>query len=320
MLGGIMLDNFIFSLSVALPIFLVMLSGFVLKKKNIIKEDFIKAANFIVFYIALPLKLFNSVSQSSVSDNFDLKFISFAILGTTVSVIIIYIYSKFVVDEKTKVGAFVHGTFRGNFVYVGFSLLENVTGAVGPLASLIVAFVVPVYNVLAVLILVLTNSENKSKNQTKNALKNIITNPFIIAVFLGIIASLIKFRLPIILQNTANYFDVLATPLALLTIGATFRVDKLFVDIKTAAAAAIFKLFINPGLAVMAALAFNLSNSEIFLIYILFGVPTSISSAIITAAMGGDESLAASIVMVTTLGSVFSLTLFVFLFRIFSII
>ncbi|MFP4020136.1 MAG: AEC family transporter [Halanaerobium sp.] len=315
-----MLDNFIFSLSVALPIFLVMLSGFILKRKAIIKQDFINAANFIVFYIALPLKLFNSVSQSSISDNFDLKFISFAILGTTLSVIIIYIYSKFVVDKKSKVGAFVHGTFRGNFVYVGFSLLENVTGTVGPLASLIVAFVIPVYNVLAVLILVLSNPENKSKNQTKNALKNIITNPFIIAVFLGIIASLINFRLPLILQNTANYFDVLATPLALLTIGATFRVDKLFVDIKTAAAAAFFKLFINPGLAVIAAFAFNLSNSEIFLIYILFGVPTSIASAIITAAMGGDESLAASIVMVTTLGSIFSLTFFVFLFRILSVI
>lgn len=315
-----MLDNFIFSLSVALPIFLIMLSGFILKKKNIIKQDFIKAANFIVFYIALPLKLFNSVSQSSVSDNFDLKFIAFAILGTVISVIIIFIYSKFVVKKENKVGAFIHGTFRGNFVYVGFSLLENVTGAVGPLAALIVAFVVPVYNVLAVLILVLSNPKNKSKNQTKNALKNILTNPFIIAVFLGVIASLIKLKLPLLIQNTANYFDILATPLALLAIGATFRVDKLFVDIKIAAAATFFKLFINPALAVMAAVAFNLSNSEIFIIYILFGVPTSISSAIITASMGGDESLAASIVMMTTLGSIFSLTLFVFIFRIFSII
>lgn len=310
-----MLDNFIFSLSVALPIFLVMLSGFILKKKNIIKQEFIKAANFIVFYIALPLKLFNSVSHSSIADNFDPKFIAFAIIGTTVSVILIYIYSKFIVKEETKVGAFIHGTFRGNFVYVGFSLLENVTGAVGPLASLVVAFVVPIYNVLAVLVLVLTNPKNKAKNQFKNALKNIITNPFIISIALGLIASLINFRFPPLLQNTANYFDVLATPLALLTIGATFRVDKLFVDIKPALAATIFKLIINPGLAVLAAFAFGLGNSEIFLIYILFGVPTSISSAIITAAMGGDENLAASIVMMTTLGSVISLTLFVFVFR-----
>ncbi len=315
-----MLDNFIFSLSVALPIFLIMLSGFILKKRNIIKQDFINAANFIVFYIALPLKLFNSVSQSSVADNFDLKFITFAVLGTTISVIIIYIYSKFVVKEESKVGAFVHGTFRGNFVYVGFSLLENVTGAVGPLASLVVAFVVPIYNVLAVLVLVLTNPENKAKNQFKSALINIITNPFIIAIAFGIIASLVDFRFPPLLQNTANYFDVLATPLALLTIGATFKVDKLFVDIKPAAAATIFKLIVNPALAVLAAVAFGLGNKEIFLIYVLFGVPTSISSAIITAAMGGDENLAASIVMMTTLGSVFSLTLFVFFFRMLSII
>jgi len=310
-----MLANFIFSLSVALPIFLIMLSGFILKRKNIIKQDFINAANFIVFYIALPLKLFNSVSQSSVADNFNLKFISFAIIGTTLSVIIIYIYSKFIVKEESKVGAFIHGTFRGNFVYVGFSLLENVTGVVGPLASLVVAFVVPIYNVLAVLVLVLSNPDNKSKNQFKNSLKNIVTNPFIIAIALGIIASLLEFRFPTLLQNTANYFDVLATPLALLTIGATFKVDKLFVDIRPAVAATIFKLIINPAAAVLAAFAFGLGNQEIFLIYILFGVPTSISSAIITAAMGGDENLAASIVMMTTLGSVFSLTLFVFIFR-----
>lgn len=315
-----MVENFLFSLSVALPIFLIMLSGFILKNKNIIRKDFITAANFIVFYIALPLKLFNNVSNSSVADNFDLKFISFAILGTVVSVILIYIYSKLVVNEKSKLGAFIHGTFRGNFVYVGFSLLENVTGAVGPLASLVVAFVVPIYNIFAVLVLILTNPENNSKNQIANALKNIIKNPFIISITLGIIASLINFKFPPLLQNTADYFDVLATPLALLTIGATFRVDKLFVDIKPAAAASIFKLFLNPLLAVLAAFFLGFSSNEIFLIYILFGVPTSISSAIITASMGGDENLAASIVMLTTLGSVFSLTLFVFVFRAIKII
>ncbi|RCW61828.1 AEC family transporter [Halanaerobium sp. ST460_2HS_T2] len=310
-----MLDNFVFSLSVALPIFLIMLSGFILKKRNIIRQDFINAANFIVFYIALPLKLFNSVSQSAVVENFNFKFVSFAIVGTAISVVIIYFYSKLFVKEDTKVGAFIHGTFRGNFVYVGFSLIENVTGAIGPLASLVVAFVVPIYNILAVLVLVLTNPDNKAKNQFRNSLKNIISNPFIIAIVLGVLASLMKFKFPPLLQNTANYFDVLATPLALLTIGATFKVDKLFVDIKSAVAATIFKLLINPAIAVLAAFTLGFGNSEIFLIYILFGVPTSISSAIITAAMGGDENLAASIVMMTTLGSVFSLTFFVFIFR-----
>lgn len=310
-----MIANFIFSFSVALPIFLVMLSGFILKQKNIIKQEFINAANFIVFYIALPLKLYNSVSRSSVADNFDLKFISFAVVGTVLSVIIIYFYSKFILSDDSKIGAFLHGTFRGNFVYVGFSLLENVMGSVGPLASLVVAFVVPVYNILAVLILVLNNPDTKSKNHFKDSFKSIITNPFIIAIAFGIIASLVDFRLPSLLQNTANYFDVLATPLALLTIGATFRVDKLFADIKPAAAAAVFKLLINPILAVSAAFVLGFSSREIFLIYVLFGVPTSISSAVITASMGGDENLAASIVMMTTLSSVFSLTLFVFIFR-----
>jgi hypothetical protein len=213
-------------------------------------------------------------------------------------VILIYTASKFLIKEKGKVGAFVHGTFRGNFIYVGFSLLENVTGTVGAKASLIVAFVVPLYNVLAVLILILTNPNNRSNNQLKNAVKSIITNPFIIA----------------------NYFDVLATPLALLTIGATFEIDKLFVDIVPSIYATIFKLVLIPAAAVSGALYFGFNNSEVFLIYILFGVPSAVASYIITANMNGDENLAASIVMMTTLFSVFSITMFIFIFKVLSIV
>lgn len=310
-----MIDNFVFSLSVALPIFLIMVSGFILKRQKVIEDKFVDAANFIIFYIALPLKLFNSVSQSSVADSFDLKFIIFAVAATTISVILIYLASKFVIKDQNKVGAFVHGTFRGNFIYVGFSLLENVTGSIGAKASLIVAFVVPLYNILAVLILILTNPNNMAKNQLKNAVKSIITNPFIIAIMLGIAASLIDLKLPLLVQNTADYFDVLATPLALLTIGATFEIDKLFLDIMPSIYATLFKLILLPAAAVSAAIYFGFSNNEVFLIYILFGVPSAVASYIITANMNGDENLAASIVMMTTLFSVFSLTIFVFIFK-----
>lgn len=315
-----MLENFIFSLSVALPIFLIMVSGFILKRQKIIEDKFVDAANFIIFYIALPLKLYNSVAGSSVADSFDFNFILFASTATIISVILVYTASKFLISDSSKVGAFVHGTFRGNFIYVGFSLLENVTGTVGVKASLIVAFVVPLYNILAVLILILTNSKNRSNNQLKNAAKSIITNPFIIAIMLGIISSLINFELPLLLQNTANYFDVLATPLALLTIGATFEIDKLFVDIVPSIYATLFKLILIPAAAVLAALYFGFSNSEVFIIYILFGVPSAVASYIITANMNGDENLAASIVMMTTLFSVFSMTMFIFVFKIFSIV
>jgi len=315
-----MLDNFIFSLSVALPIFLIMLAGFILKKNRVIKSEFVDAANFIIFYIALPVKLYNSVAGSSVAEGFDLEFIIFTSTATILSVVLIYLSSRFIIKDSTKVGAFVHGTFRGNFVYVGFSLLENVTGSLGVKASLIVAFIVPLYNVLAVLILILSNPDNRDKDQIKSALKSIITNPFIIAVILGIISSLLEFKLPLVIQNTVSYFDLLATPLALLTIGATFEIEKLFVDIVPSLYSTFFKLIVLPAAAVSAALYFGFTNNEVFIIYILFGVPSAVASYIITANMNGDQSLAASIVMMTTLFSVFSITLFIFIFKTLSIV
>lgn len=310
-----MLGNLIFSLSVALPIFLVMLTGFILKEKNVINDNFIKAANFIVFYVALPLKLFNSVLASDVADNFDLKFMSFIIILTIISVILVWIVASFFIKEKSKKGAFIHAGFRGNFVYVGLSLLENVTGSIGSVAPLIIAFIIPLYNILAVLVLTFTNKNNKSGNNLLNSLKSMLKNPFIIAIFLGIIGSLTGFELPNLVDNTVQYFSNLATPLALVTIGATFNLQQLFANIMPSLIASLVKLVFLPAVMVLSGLLFSFSNYELFLIYILFGVPSATVSYIMTAAMGGDRELAASIVMMTTLLSVITMTVFVFIFK-----
>jgi hypothetical protein len=292
-----------------------MLTGFILKEKNVINDNFIKAANFIVFYVALPLKLFNSVLASNVADNFNLKFMSFIITLTIISVILVWIVALFFIKEKSKKGAFIHAGFRGNFVYVGLSLLENVTGSIGSVAPLIIAFIIPLYNILAVLVLTFTNKNNKSGNNLLNSLKSMLKNPFIIAIFLGIICSLTGFELPNLADNTVQYFSDLATPLALVTIGATFNLQQLFANIMPSLIASLVKLVFLPAVMVLSGLLFSFSNYELFLIYILFGVPSATVSYIMTAAMGGDRELAASIVMMTTLLSVITMTVFVFIFK-----
>jgi len=315
-----MLGNLIFSLGVALPIFLIMLTGFILKEKSIIADNFIKAANFIIFYIALPVKLFSSVLTSNVADNFDLKFILFITAFTILSVIIIWIIAELFLKEKSQMGAFIHGSFRGNFIYVGLSLLENVTGTIGTVAPLIIAFIVPLYNILAVLVLTLSGDERNTGNNILNSLKSMIKNPFIIAIFLGIIGSLVGFKMPKIINNTVQYFSMLVTPLALITIGATFNLDQVFKNILPSVLASGVKLVLLPLVMILTAALFGFSNYEIFLIYILFGVPSATVSYIMTATMGGDRELAASIVMMTTLLSIFSMTIFVFMFKSLSII
>ncbi|MBN2221947.1 MAG: AEC family transporter, partial [Vallitaleaceae bacterium] len=287
-----MLNNFIFSLSSALPIFLVMLVGYTLKRKDIINGDFIRKSNFIVFYIALPIKLFHDVKSTSFQDYFDLKFLVFVTLGSVISALFAWGIALLFLRDRSKIGAFVHSSFRGNFLYIGLSLMENITGGIGTKTPLVIAFVIPLYNIIAITVLSLTNTEQREKVSLWGILKGILKNPLIIAIAIGALASSMQLSLPVILTRTMGYFEAVVTPLALITIGASFSFGRLAKDFKPALLASFLKLILIPFLAVILAVSLGFSNEDILIIYILFGVPSATVSYIMTAAMNGDKELA----------------------------
>lgn len=310
-----MLENFIFSVNSALPIFFVMLAGYLLRKKGLIDGGFVKQANTLVFYVALPVKLFSDVFHTSFDEYFDMRFLLFIVLGTVLSAFGAWVIARVFVKDPLKTGAFVQGAFRGNFLYIGLSLMENITGSIGVKAPLAIAFIIPLYNILAVIILSLTNTSRKSKVNIRSILKNIASNPMIIAVVLGIIASKIGFIIPVVAERTMGYFVVLATPLALITIGASFKLENSAKNMKATLLASFLKLIIIPTVAVFGAVAMGFNNQDILLVFVLFGVPTATVSYVMTVAMNGDQDLASNIIMMTTLLSNFTLTLFIFLFK-----
>jgi hypothetical protein len=310
-----MLENFIFSVSSAVPIFMVMIVGYFLKKRKVVDETFVKMANILVFNVALPIKLFSDVFKTSLNQKLDFRFIIFILAGTVLSVILVWILVQGFIKDKAKLGAFLHGSYRGNFLYIGLSLMENVTGSIGFKAPLAIAFIIPTYNILAVIILTLTCTHKDLTTNIWGVIKNIIKNPLIIAVFLGILASRIGLSLPLVATRTMGYFEVLATPLALITIGASFSFEKLTANLKISLLASLFKLVLIPALAVATALMIGFSNEDVLLIYIIFGVPTATVSYIMTVAMHGDRDLASNIIMTSTILSNVTMTLFIFLFK-----
>ena len=311
----LMLENFLFSIGTTLPIFNIMVIGYLLKRNDIIDDNFIKKANFIVFNFALPIKLFNDVYKTDIQAYFDLKFVIFIVSGAIASAGLAWVLGAFLLKDKFQLGAFVQGSFRGNFVYIGLSLMENITGSIGLKAPLVIAFVIPLYNILSVIILSYTNTDQREKINIKHMVKKVMTNPLIIAVILGILAAQIKMPIPVIALRTMGYFEAIATPLALLGIGGAFSFGSLGKTYKTSLLASSLKLIIIPLIMVGLGLLIGLNNEDILLTYILFGAPTAVSSYIMTAAMKGDKDLASSIIMSTTILANITMTLFIFVFK-----
>jgi predicted permease len=310
-----MLSNFLFSLSAALPIFIIMCIGYILKKKNILDDHFIRNANVMIFNVALPVKLFDDVYGTALSEFFDVKFIGFIFAGIILTVVVSWGVGVLCLKDRAQHGAFIQGSFRGNFLYVGYSIMENLTGSIGVKAPLAVAVTIPLYNILAILILSFTKNCSSEKPDIRRVLITIARNPLIWGIILGVGATLLGIKIPDLAIKSMNYLKVIATPLALLTIGASFKMDQAAKNLGPALLASVMKLFIFPLIAVVLGIMTGFGNEDLLIIYVLFGVPTATVSFIVTSAMKGDQELAANIVMLTTILSVVSITLFIFTFK-----
>lgn len=310
-----MIENMLFSLGTALPIFLVMCSGYFMRQKEIIDGDFVKKANHMVFYVALPIKLFCDVSGASFQEYFDIGFILFITVVTVGGAILSWILGNTIIQKPDQIGAFAQGAFRGNFLYIGFSLMENILGHIAIKGPLAVAIIVPVYNIMSVIILSYAGKDRTKKIHLKKTLSDIAKNPLIVAITAGIIMSLIPVQVPVVAERTMEYFAVIATPLALIAIGASFNISHTLENLPIALIASAIKLVALPLLSVMSALFFGYRGEDIILIYVLTGVPTATVSFIMAAAMNADKELASDIIMVSTLLSIVTMTSFVFAFR-----
>lgn len=310
-----MIQDVIFSIGVALPIFLVITVGHILRRIGFVDQEFIRRANRIILYVALPMKLFNDVRTVDLNELSDLRFFAFAAAAIFCSFIFVWIFSYVVGIKEEQKASFVQGSFRGNFLYMGFSIIENIFGNLGAKPPMILAMIIFLYNFLAIFIFTLYRQEKMSKESLARALGSFAKNPMIIAIGFGLAASLIQLSIPDFASKTIGYFQALATPLALLSIGATFDFKKMGARVKATAWATLLKLVILPLLAVGAGMLLGFGGRDLVTLYVLFGVPTATISFIIASALDGDGELASSIIMSTTLFSIPTITLFVFGFK-----
>lgn len=307
------MDNFIFSLNATVPVFLVIVIGYVLKIKGKVNENFCNTANDLNYKLTLPALLFMDISTTNIKEVFDLNYVMYCAIVTTICFGVIWLMSKVFIKDKTEVGAFVQGSFRGSAAVLGVAFIQNMYGNAG-MAPLMIIGAVPLYNIFSVIVLTFEGSDNHGKN-IKNAFINICKNPIILSILAGVIVSLLKIDFPVIVDKTIESIAKLATPWALLIIGATFEGRKAVAKIKITAAGAFIKLILQPAIFLPVAVALGFTDEKLIAILIMLGAPTTASCYIMAKAMKNDTVLTSSIVVTTTLLSSVTLTLWIFILK-----
>lgn len=311
------MDSFIFSLNATVPVFAVMIIGNILKRIGMIDDHFASVANKFVFKICLPCLVFQDLADTNIRENFDTKYVGFCFIATLISILAIWFLAKKLLKDKTMTGAFVQGAYRSSAAILGIAFIQNIYGVSG-MAPLMIIGSVPLYNIFAVIILTFESnnpSVSDNKSQIKTACINILKNPIIIGIVLGLIASFINLRLPQMIDKTINNIAVMASPLALISIGASFEGRKALAKLKPTAVASFLKLIGLAALFLPLAVACGFRDQKLIAIVIMLASPCTPTAYIMAKNMDGDDVLASSIIVTTTLLSSITLTFWIFLMR-----
>ena len=311
--------SFIFAINAVSPILLTVLIGYFLKKCGLISVDLAKSINKLVFRIFLPVMLFNNIYKISDLGSFRPGYIIYSVVAVAVIFALCLIFVIFFTKDQRKRAALLQGSFRANYALIGIPLAEALFGAEGvAVASILSAFTIPTFNIFAVISLSIFR-EGGEKPSAKKIFIGILKNPLIQGVAAGAVALLIRaifvkcgveFRLTDVAPayKVVTWLTNLATPLALLMLGAQFEFSAVAALKREIISGVVIRNLLIPtfGLGIAYIFCKSFGGAEFAALVAVFATPIAVSSVPMAQEMDADAILAGQLVVWSTIASTFS--------------
>ncbi|MEZ8697912.1 AEC family transporter [Vibrio lentus] len=305
-------EQFAFSASVTGPICLMLFLGVMLKRIGLINDNFIDVASKVVFQVTLPAMLFLSIVQSNHNFSASSALVAFGVIANFVFFLFTIFSTKLVFKGSKDQGVIVQGGFRANTAIIGLAYVANIYGNQGvALAAIYVASLTVLYNIQAVIALT-PKGEDTGAKAIKVIAKSITKNPLIIAIFLAVVFYALSIPIPKMVTDAGQYFANMTLPLALLCTGGSLDISSLKQEKLSTWFASSYKLITSPLLITLAAWYLGFEGLDLGLIFLMSAAPTAAASYVMARAMGGNSTLAANIIALTTVVSLITCTLGIF--------
>ena len=316
------MENFLFSVNAVTPTFLLIFLGYYLKQRNFLTEPFIKNLDKYCFSVAFPALMIRDIGDADISQMWSAEFVLICFLATTFLFFGYYLIFYPFFKDKWFVSSFVQCSARGSVAVFGASIAINIYGNAG-VTPLMMAIVVPLYNIYTVILFNL-KAENGGKvlspQNLKKMGKGIITNPLIIGIIIGAFVSFSGFKLPTVLYKPMSSVAATGTPMALISLGAALQFDKIKGNIKMILGASFFKLVGNFAIILPIALLLGLRDGHLIALMIMAASPCTVTAYIMANAMGGDGEFSCGTVMMSTLLSTVTITMWLTILKSFALI
>lgn len=344
------MENLLFSINATLPIFLLMVLGYVLYLLKIVSRSFAKQLNSFVFRIALPAELFVDMAGQDFASAWDGRFVLFCFVVTLLSIGIAALTAKLVLrKDRSERGEFIQAAYRSSAAILGVAFIQNIYGEGNTAKSaLMMIGSVPLYNIFAVIVLTATaeiqtsttagiqtsssaasgpapsspgSQVQESSGKTvkssllKKTLAGIVTNPILIGIFIGFLWSLLKLPLPSIPKKVISDIGKMATPLGLIAMGAMFDPKAAKEKAGPSVLAAVMKLLVLEAIFLPLAVTLGFRGQQLVALTVMLGSASTVACYVMATSMGHKGTLTSSTVMITTAGCSFTLAMWLYILR-----
>ena len=308
-----MLSNLIVSIEAVIPMFIIIFLGVLIRKAGIIGREEARKFNRVVFMCCFGPLMFTNLYGKESSEAINPKLIIF----TLVIFFLLYALTVLVVlkvekDPRSR-GAMIQAIYRSNFIIMGLPVVQNVFGK-GELAvtAVMIAIVVPIYNVLAVITLEIFRG---GKPDLKETLINLVKNPIIIGAVFGLIAVLTGITLPKAVMSPIDMLADAATPFALLLLGVQFDFDTVSQEKRDLLVCLIGRLVVFPAVGLIGGALMGFRGVTLLTLVAMFASPSAITSFTMAQQMDSDYELAGNCVIFSSMLSCITMFFWIFVLK-----
>ena len=295
------------------PLFLIIAVGYTVKRLGWIGPEEVRRLNKVTFYTFMPVMLFYNIYTSDFSHAVRLPYALFVVGMALAMILLAFLITLAAEKTPERRGVMIQAAFRSNFVLLGLPIAAELLpeGNLG-VTALMVAIVVPIYNMMSVVVLEYFRG---GKPRAGEVLLAVVKNPLILGSVAGLLVQALHITLPEVLVSFAGKMNSAATPLILLLLGASFETREVARYKKELLVCVGLRLVVFPGAILTLAAALGLRDIEFVTVLAMTAAPTAVNSFNMAQQLGGDSQLAGSAVVVSTAASFFTLFVWITLFK-----
>ena len=308
-----MLSNFFVALGGVVPLFCLMAVGLFVRRVRLLTDEELFHVNGMVFRVFFFFMMFYNIYAAKPGTTVSPLLVGLGAGGVLLTALVatgvVCIFEK----DNARRGVIVQAAYRGNYVLMGVPLVANIFGSDAvAIPTMMIAAVVPLYNVLSVFIL---ETFRGGRFDLLNILRSVVMNPMILGGILGALCRVAELHIPAPILRPAAEIAAATTPVALIILGASFRGGSFHAHLPQLIGAIAARLVIVPGIMLAIAIALGMRDVELVTLIAIYATPCAVAGFAMAQQMHADAELAGNCVVYSSALSCVTIFGWVFLLK-----